>query len=265
MNACLLVADDFGMSREINAAIVAAQDFGSIHGASLMVDQEFTAEAVGLAKSRPGMNVGLHLNFTDLRLSDPAWPGFPWCTNPLAAHGEARLPWHAGSFRRETRRQFEAYLSTGLPLAFVNGHHHMHVEAIVFAEVQRCLAEMFPDFRGWMRLGRSGFFGLPGWLNRTASSAMPTPTWKGSRTSHLHLAWTVGQTRIADVLAVLDAPGGIDEVILHPGIDKSAAVRKTRGDDGHDRRPDAALLLDDRVRQAAQRQLAALQAGRFPV
>ncbi|WP_141565564.1 ChbG/HpnK family deacetylase, partial [Anaplasma marginale] len=54
-------ADDFGISAEVNRAIVAAHDRGILTSTSLMVTGDAAAAAVELAKNRPELAVGLHL------------------------------------------------------------------------------------------------------------------------------------------------------------------------------------------------------------
>jgi predicted glycoside hydrolase/deacetylase ChbG (UPF0249 family) len=58
-------ADDFGYSRGINRGIVEAHDAGVVTAATLVVNGRAAEEAVRLARARPGLSVGLHVNFTN--------------------------------------------------------------------------------------------------------------------------------------------------------------------------------------------------------
>jgi predicted glycoside hydrolase/deacetylase ChbG (UPF0249 family) len=58
-------ADDFGYGRGINRGIVEAHDAGVVTAATLVVNGPATEEAVRLARARPGLSVGLHVNFTN--------------------------------------------------------------------------------------------------------------------------------------------------------------------------------------------------------
>jgi predicted glycoside hydrolase/deacetylase ChbG (UPF0249 family) len=58
-------ADDFGYSRGINRGIAEAHDGGVVTAATLVVNGAATEEAVRLARARPGLSVGLHVNFTN--------------------------------------------------------------------------------------------------------------------------------------------------------------------------------------------------------
>src|SRR5438552_18876794 len=54
-------ADDFGRSPSINQAVIRAHREGILTTASLMVNEEASAEAVRLARENPQLGVGLHL------------------------------------------------------------------------------------------------------------------------------------------------------------------------------------------------------------
>ena len=58
-------ADDFGISKGVNAAIVKAYKEGILNSASLMVNQKYTNEAVKLAKEMSNLEMGIHLNLTN--------------------------------------------------------------------------------------------------------------------------------------------------------------------------------------------------------
>src|SRR5713226_3383585 len=54
-------ADDFGMSEEVNEAVIRAFKEGVLTSTSLMVTGEAFDHAVGLAKENPELAVGIHL------------------------------------------------------------------------------------------------------------------------------------------------------------------------------------------------------------
>ena len=65
-------ADDFGISKGVNAAIVKAHREGILNSASLMINQKYAAEAVKLAKEMPELEMGLHVNLTNEYPAAPA-------------------------------------------------------------------------------------------------------------------------------------------------------------------------------------------------
>lgn len=136
----ILTADDFGRSREINAAVVRAHREGVLTAASLMVAGEAFAEAVAIARSTPTLAVGLHVVLVD----GPAV--LPAERIPLLVDGRGRFPdAPAGLGMRyffdprarrqmqdELEAQFSRFAATGLPLAHIDGHQHLHVHPAVF-------------------------------------------------------------------------------------------------------------------------------------
>jgi predicted glycoside hydrolase/deacetylase ChbG (UPF0249 family) len=58
-------ADDFGYGAAINRGIAEAIDHGVVNSVGLMVNTPGTPEAVAMARARPHVSVGLHVNFTN--------------------------------------------------------------------------------------------------------------------------------------------------------------------------------------------------------
>ena len=63
----IVSADDFGASREINAAVARGFREGILTCAGLMVTGDALDDAVSLAGSEPGLAVGLHLALSSTR------------------------------------------------------------------------------------------------------------------------------------------------------------------------------------------------------
>lgn len=160
-------ADDFGASRSINEAVVKAYRAGSLHGASLMMGQEGTEEAVKLAKANPGLRIGLHLTLVDGKsvlphseIPDLADENRNFSNHPAAAWLRYFFsPKLISQLQKEVRAQFDAFAQTGLPLSHVDGHHHMHLHPKVIAsatalsrrEKARWVRISRPDIRLWFR------------------------------------------------------------------------------------------------------------------
>src|SRR5690349_12753869 len=58
----IINADDFGLSHEVNLAVIRAHTEGVLTTASLMVNEDGFGEAVELARQHPRLGVGLHLS-----------------------------------------------------------------------------------------------------------------------------------------------------------------------------------------------------------
>ena len=145
----IFIADDFGMSNEINDAIVFAHLSGHLTGAALMMAQSSTAAAVAQARTHPTLQVGWHLHLND---SIPAtMERWPWGASPAKAGFAIGLSSKARELmRREVTRQWELFQQTGLECRFINSHHHLHAHPMVYRAL---LETVGSQFQGWIRLG----------------------------------------------------------------------------------------------------------------
>jgi chitin disaccharide deacetylase len=134
-------ADDFGLSRSANHAIIRAHREGILTSASLMVNEPGFEEAVALAREHPRLGVGLHLT---LLCGHSALPRrkIPGLVNENGEfdHSPVRVGFKyffrqrglREQLRAEILAQFEKFRATGLPLDHVDSHHHLHAHPIVF-------------------------------------------------------------------------------------------------------------------------------------
>lgn len=136
-------ADDFGESAAVNEAVAAAHRDGIVTSASLMVTGAAFEEAVELARSHPGLRVGLHLVLIGGRPclppgripelvepsgrfpADPVKAGLRWWRRPAARE----------QLRAEIYAQADRFIRTGLTLDHLNSHLHFHVHPAVFSAV----------------------------------------------------------------------------------------------------------------------------------
>lgn len=144
-------ADDFGISKGVNAAIVKAHKEGILNSTSLMINQKYALQAVDEAKIMPALKVGLHLNLTnEIPAADPA-------EIPLLVNAKGKLKngfvnllvlslLKSKELRRqveiEIRAQIEKYKAMGLTLNHIDGHRHVHLIPVIF-QVVRKLAEEY--------------------------------------------------------------------------------------------------------------------------
>jgi predicted glycoside hydrolase/deacetylase ChbG (UPF0249 family) len=108
VRALIVNADDFGYGEGINRGIAEAFDRGIVTSTSLMVNGPRAREAVELARARPGLSLGLHVNFTNeeerlLEFTDPVL-----CREGLEAQLAA----------------FQALV--GRPPSHLDSHQHVH-------------------------------------------------------------------------------------------------------------------------------------------
>lgn len=132
-------ADDFGLSREVNAAVVKAHREGILTSASLMVAEAHRDEATRLARENPGLDVGLHavvcrgrslLAPAEIAPAVDAIGRFP--DNAVLTG----LRWYFGRQLRgkledELRAQVEKHLELVGYLNHIDGHLNFHVHPVV--------------------------------------------------------------------------------------------------------------------------------------
>jgi hopanoid biosynthesis associated protein HpnK len=136
----IINADDFGMSEEVNDAVIRAHKEGVLTSTSLMVTGAAFDQAVKLAKENPGLAVGIHLVTVVGRsvLSHAEIPGLVdgegnFSNNPVTAGLKYFFSFRARrELRRELAAQFQKFHSTGLPLSHIDGHLHLHAHPVIF-------------------------------------------------------------------------------------------------------------------------------------
>lgn len=143
-------ADDFGISKGVNAAIVKAHREGILNSASLMINQKYAAEAVKSAKEMPDLEIGLHVNLTN------EYPAAPVQQIPLLVDGQGKLKngfvnllllsfLKPRQLRQqaeiEMRAQIVKYLATGLSLQHIDSHRHVHLIPQIFKAMRELQKE----------------------------------------------------------------------------------------------------------------------------
>ena len=135
----IINADDFGLSREVNAAVVKAHREGILTSASLMVAEAHRDEAVSLAREHPALDVGLHavvcrgrsvLRPAEIAPAVDALGRFP--DNPVLTG----LRWYfdkqlRGKLEAELRAQVEKHLELVGYLNHIDGHLNFQVHPVV--------------------------------------------------------------------------------------------------------------------------------------
>jgi predicted glycoside hydrolase/deacetylase ChbG (UPF0249 family) len=211
-------ADDFGLDHETNLAIIAAHTQGALHGAALMMGQPGTTEAITLARQYPSLQVGWHLHLCDSQpITVPHWP---WGSSPArAGWAIGLLPSARRLMKQEVKTQWQLYRDTGLPCAFFNTHHHLHLHPMVWKKV---IAELGEDFPGWIRLPRPCYFDHT-WSGQILGSLSEITRSRRKRDTTAPFSDTLwGLNRIflmqaAEVRATIPLlPEGFHEFMFHP-------------------------------------------------
>ena len=145
----IINGDDFGVSHNVNTAIIQAHEEGILTSTSLMVSGDAAQEAIALAKNHPHLAVGLHLvlvcgksvlppaqipNLVDSQgnfSNNPTQAGLSYQFNQ-ATRAELRL---------EISAQLAKFRDSGLNLAHVDGHLHLHVHPVILNILTEFAAE----------------------------------------------------------------------------------------------------------------------------
>lgn len=267
----IVSADDFGMSRGVNAGVVRAHRDGILTETSLMVNGTAAAEAVAVALRTPALGVGLHLVLVQGRPALPAYavPGLVdgagmFATQPVAAglrYFFAR-PLRA-QLRREIAAQLDRFESAGLPLSHVNGHLTLHAHPVVLdllcalaprygVRAMRVPLEPLRHSIGFDRrflgrkLGEGLVFAVLGrWVRaRLRRQGIRFP----ARMYGMHQSGHVTEDYLLHLIPRL--PPGVSEIYCHPGVTDDEIRRWTPS---YDRDAELAALTSRRVRAAIER------------
>jgi adenylyl-sulfate kinase len=122
-------ADDFGLSRGVNAGVRKAHEKGIVTSAGLMVRGRAAGEAAEYARATPTLSLGLHVDLGEWEYRDGGW----------------RERYHyfvkddAPAARAEVRAQLEMFRGfVGRDPTHLDSHQHLHVGsvgALVLAEI----------------------------------------------------------------------------------------------------------------------------------
>lgn len=219
MRSLHFIADDFGLSPEVNAAIVHAHRYGVLTGASLMAGQPGTVEAIELARTTPALELGWHVHLCDSQpLTLPEWP---WGSSPALAGlclGTSRFP--RAALRRELAAQWEVFRDAGRRCAFINSHHHLHLHPLVFDEVPAVVGR---SFDGWLRGPDYRLFrptNLTARLTRLAGRLLAgnlCHCWPAARSAEVWGVDRLFRMDAGEVAEAMNGPGaGPKEFIFHP-------------------------------------------------
>jgi len=147
MAQLIITGDDFGLSPQINQAIILAHQRGVLSSAALLINGPASEEAIALAKAHPTLSVGLHIALVQGRasLSPREIPdlvdqegNFP--ASPVIAgikyffHRSLRA-----QLEREIEAQLERFLAKGLTPSHLSGHLNLHMHPSVFPLILKIL------------------------------------------------------------------------------------------------------------------------------
>jgi hopanoid biosynthesis associated protein HpnK len=139
VRAVIITADDFGLSREVNAAVINTFRNGVLTATSLMVAGAAREDAVSLALEHPDLDVGLHLvvcrGFSVLgpdRLEGIADDSGRFRQQPVLAGMKYFFDRRVRTrLRDELRAQVDTHLKLVGYLNHLDGHLNFHVHPVI--------------------------------------------------------------------------------------------------------------------------------------
>lgn len=237
----LLNADDFGRHPAINQAVAQAAQDGLLRSASLMPGEPAFKEAVGLARSLPNLEIGVHLTLVDGK------PLMPQENVPSLLGADGRFyPSHrefvraylSGRIRLEEVRlelsaQFQRIMQEKLRVTHVDSHQHIHILPGIFpivlklAQSHGIRSVRIPQAAGGIRSCLAGGsagdriarFGL--WLLccRMRRKAEQYGFYVPDHFIGLIAGGAVDEVFLMRQLERL--PDGLTEIMVHPGLDNT--------------------------------------------
>jgi chitin disaccharide deacetylase len=265
LRAVIITADDFGFSREVNAAVISTFCNGVLTATSLMVAGAARDEAASLALEHPNLDVGLHLvvcrghsilapelmggivdNFGCFR-QQPVLAGMKYFF-------DRRIRTY---LRDELRAQIDAHLKLVGYLNHLDGHLNFHVHPVIAA----ILIELATEYRiPCIRLPREPLLTalrlahdhfprktIESIIFRTLSRRMlKLMQARGIRTTDrlfgLHQTGHISEAYVIGLIARL--PTGTTEIYFHPAEDTGATPPQSAA------QIETQILKSPRVREA---------------
>jgi hopanoid biosynthesis associated protein HpnK len=140
MKRLIVNADDFGLTCNVNRAIVNGHERGIITSTSLMANGRAFDDAVELSRKVPNLGVGIHINLVEGRsLSEKSRLGCLVTTEGEFYGGPESLGRRVLSGRvapaaleREIRAQIEKVIGAGIDVTHLDSHKHTQAVPAIF-------------------------------------------------------------------------------------------------------------------------------------
>ncbi len=255
MKSLIINADDFGLSKSVNNAVMAGFKAGNLTSTTLMVNTQATAEAIVLAKKNPSLGVGLHFNLTfGQALAKSSYDGGLTDTQGEFLHrdilSKKLLKGHITKsvIEAELKAQFAYMADNGLVASHIDGHQHIQAFPRVFDCVAGLCAEhnipirmpwLLSPAKLWVQPGRfARQLLLRVFLLRNEYKWRHKLTWNTQLASVFDLGLLPKKINIHHYESLLNyADDGVFELMVHPaekqedmvGLTAIGALSETEG------------------------------------
>jgi chitin disaccharide deacetylase len=133
---CIVNADDFGISEDVNSATVELMEKGAVTSATIMANGPAFDQAILAARKLPNCSFGVHLNVTQFGslTKNAALNGIRNATGEFSG---ARLPnviWPSmqQAILEEFQLQIDRVRSALGEISHIDSHHHIHTKPALF-------------------------------------------------------------------------------------------------------------------------------------
>jgi len=216
MNKLIINADDFGLNREVNIAIMTAMELNLCTDTTLLVNFEDSEHAAALAIDNKRIdNVGIHFNLTEgYPLTNKIKKEKRFCNNEGIFHfkKKTRIIYLSNAERiavyEELKSQIKLCRKFGIPISHADSHNHIHEEPglfHVFIEIVK--QEKIPFLRLTNNLGKTTL------INKI---------YRNSYNTILNYSKLAGTDYFGSIANLTDyekkiPEGSIIELMIHPG------------------------------------------------
>jgi len=235
-------ADDYGVCREVNAAIEQLAEAGLLGGVSVLANGAAWEQAANFLRDHPAVSAGVHFNAVEgrpvstapevnlLTGADRKFAGLAgllkrWMLRPIAVSRAVEIEWRA---------QIERLLQARVRLTHADSHQHLHA----FPPAFRCAARLCGAYGIWALRWPRECSGAPtrraGTLALSASLTTSRAITAGTALRHndhflgFKRAGVYGLAELVEDLAAL--PDGLTELALHPSVADGMPYHQLRGD-----------------------------------
>jgi predicted glycoside hydrolase/deacetylase ChbG (UPF0249 family) len=229
--------DDFGLTSGINAGVIRAYHDGVLTSASLTACGQAADEAIELAYAHPGLDIGIHLVYTDetpLRISTDTFPSRQKLLLDLLT-GQTTVR----QIEKEWRTQIEKILSAGIRPSHIDSHQHVHLYPALFPLAVQLALEydisfirstiLEPFLRGSNAKRLLDYLMLKCWTAIYTSAKQIRPLRSIPTIGFLHAGGRLDPHNLIDMLSILDDKHyPVVEVMLHPGIGDTQTLERYR-------------------------------------
>ncbi len=237
----IINADDYGICREVNAAVEQLATASLLGGVSVLANGEWWAQAVEFLRLHPELSAGIHLNAVEgspitashevkaIIGEQGSFVGLGallkrWMLHPVSVSRAIETEWRA---------QIERILQSNVRLTHADSHQHLHA----FPPAYRCAVRLCHEYRipalrqpcenGVKPMRQMSSFAL----RRSLSIARAITPRTALRHNDCFLGFRrAGAYGIAEMIADLQvASDGLIEVALHPSIEDGVPYHNFRG------------------------------------